>query len=181
MAALLSQAQVAPKPQDGLISAESYTNAFFGFSIRFPRGVPLKLLSDNGGGRKPGRLSLFAANSQSKGYPVFVILADEVASSGDADLKSALGSVGAEKIRKTTLGGRDFAMGQSSEKSIHEVFYATAANGYILYMSVFAYDKKVMEGFQRCIEAIEFFDPATAKQHAGPDSQPYEGPRHASE
>lgn len=181
IAAVLSPAQTESKPEDGFISTENYTNAFFGFSVPFPRGIQLTLLKESAGAGQPYRRALFGVNSQSKGYPVFVVLADEIASSRITDPKDALAALGAQKVRNTNLGGRDFAMGQSKSEGVYHVDYATAAKGYMLYLSVFAYDKKVLENFQHSIEAIEFFDPATAKQHAGPDSRPYEGPPQGNE
>lgn len=179
IAAVLSLAQTAPKPEDGFVSSENYTNAFFGFSVPLPEGVQLTLLKENTGARQPSRHVLFGANSHDEGFPVFVILADEIASSRTTDPKDALKVLGAEKVRNTNLGGRDFATGQSKSESVYHVYYATHVKGYMLYLSVFAYDKKVLAKFQHSIEAIEFFDPATAKQHAGPDSRPYAGPPHA--
>jgi len=176
IAAVLPYAQTALKPEDGFVSPENYTNAFFGFSVPFPRGVQLTLLKESAGARQPYRHVLFGANSKSKGYPVFVVLADEIASSGKTDPKDALSALGAQKVGHTKLGGRDFATGQSKSEGIYHIYYATAVDGYLLYLSVFAYDKKVLENFQHSVDAIEFFDPATAKQHAGPGSRPYDGP-----
>lgn len=175
-AATLPQAQTESNPEDGFVSPKNYTNAFFGFSVSFPSGVQMTLLKESAGARQPYRHTLFGANSQTKGYPAFVVLADEIASSGTTDPKAALHALGVQKVRNANLGGRDFAIGQSKSDGIYHVDYATVAKGYILYLSVFAYDKNVLEAFQHSIEAIEFFDPATAKQHAGPDSRPYNGP-----
>lgn len=176
--AATSHAQTEAKPEVGFVSPENYTNAFFGFSVPFPSGVQLSLLNESAGARQPYRHTLFGANSRSKGYPVFVILADEIASSRITDPKEALRALDAQKIRNTTLGGRDFAIGQEKAGGIYRVYYATALKGYMLYFSVFAYDKKVLKDFQHSIDATEFFDPATAKQRAGPDSRPYDGPPH---
>lgn len=176
IAAALLHAQIESKPEDGFVSPKNYTNAFLGFSVPFPSDVQLTLLKESSGERQPYRHVLFGANSQSKGYPVFVVLADEIALSRTTDPKEALSALGAQNVRKTSLGGRDFATGQSKSEGIYQIYYATAVKGYMLYFSVFAYDKKVLENFQHSIEAIEFFDPATAKQHAGPDSRPYDGP-----
>jgi hypothetical protein len=176
IAATLAYAQTESKPEDGFVSSRNYTNAFFGFSVPFPSGVPLTLLKENTGASRPYRHTLFGANSQSKGYPVLVVLADEIDPSGNADPKAALTALGVQKVRNTNLAGRDFAAGQSKSEGIYHIDYATAAKGYMLYISVFAYDKKVLDEFQHSIEAIEFFDPATAKQRSGPDSRPYNGP-----
>jgi hypothetical protein len=176
IALALSHAQTELNPENGFVSPENYTNAFFGFSVPFPGGVQLTLLKESAGARQPYRHSLFGANSQTKGYPVFVVLADEIASSGHTDPKAALIALGEQKVKNTNLGGRDFAVGQSKSDGIYRITYATALKGYMLYLSVFAYDKRVLEEFQHSIEAIEFFDPATAKQHAGPDGLPYDGP-----
>jgi hypothetical protein len=176
-----SHAQTQLKPENGFVSSEHYTNAFFGFSVPFPGSVQLTLLKEGAGARQAYRHSLFGANSQSKGYPVFVVLADEIASSGQTDPKAALIALGEQKIKSTNLGGRDFAVGQSKSEGIYHIDYATALKGYIVHLSVFAYDKRVLEEFQHCIEAIEFFDPTTAKQHAGADSRPYDGPPRGNE
>jgi hypothetical protein len=176
IAAALSHAQTELKPEDGFVSPKNYTNAFFGFSVPFPSGVQLTLLKESAAARLPYRHALFGANSRTEGYPVFVVLADEIASSRNTDPKAALSALGAQKVRSTNLGGRDFATAQSKSNGIYHLDYATAVRGYMLYLSVFAYDKRVLEEFQHSIEGIEFFDPATAKQHAGPDSRPYNGP-----
>jgi hypothetical protein len=176
IAAMSSHAQTESKPENGFVSPENYTNAFFGFSVPFPGDVQLTLLKESAGARQPYRHVLFGANSQSKGYPVFVVLADEIAFSRTTDPKEALTALGAQNVRKTNLRGRDFATGHSKSEDVYRIYYATAVKGYMLTLSVFAYDKKVLENFQHSIEAIEFFDPATAKQHAGPDSRPYDGP-----
>ena len=176
MAATFSYTQTESKPEDGFVSPQKYTNAFFGFSVPFPGGIPLTLVSQSPGGSKPDRLSLFAANSNSKGYPVFVVLADEIASSKITDPKDALRALGVHKVKDTKLGGRDFVVGQGKSEDIYRIYYATTARGYVLYFSVFSYDRKVLEAFEHSLESIEFFDPATAKQHAGPDSRPYNGP-----
>ncbi len=174
--AALPHAQTELKPENGFFSPENYTNAYFGFSVPLPGGVQLTLLKESAGASQPYRHSLFGANSQTKGYPVFVVLADEIASSGHTDPKAALIALGEQKVKNANLGGRDFAVGQSKSGGIYHIDYATALKGYMLYLSVFAYDKRVLEEFQHSIEAIEFFAPVTAKQHAGPDSRPYDGP-----
>jgi hypothetical protein len=171
-----SHSQTELKPENGFVSSENYTNAFFGFSVPFPSSVQLTLLKESTGARQSYRHSLFGASSQTKGYPVFVVLADENTSPGHADPKAALIALGEQKVKNTNLGGRDFAVGLSKSDGIYHVDYVTALKGYMLYLSVFAYDKKVLEELQHSIEAIEFFDPATAKQHAGPDSRQYDGP-----
>jgi hypothetical protein len=176
MFAVLSSAQTEPKPEDAFVSQQNYTNAFFGFAVPFPSGIQLTLLKESAGARQPYRHVLFGANSQSKGSTVFVILADEIASSRTADPKDALTALGAQKIRKMNLGGKDFVTGESKAEGIYRIYYAGVVKGYMLYLSVFSSDKNVLEDFRSSVKSIEFFDPATAKQHAGPDSRPYEGP-----
>ena len=89
IAAVLSYAQTESKPKDGFVSPENCTNAFFGGSVPFPSDVQLTLLKESAGARQPYRHVLFGANSQSKGYSVFVVLADEIASSRTTDPKEA--------------------------------------------------------------------------------------------
>jgi hypothetical protein len=172
----VSHAQAKPKPEDGFVSSENYTNAFFGFSVPFPRNVQLTLLSESRGARDPYRHVLFGAMSHSPGHAEFLILADEIASSGITDPREALRALGAREITNVTLGGKSFATGRSKSGPIYFVYYATAVKGYILYLSVFGYHRKVLKIFQHSIEEIKFFDPATAKQWAGPDSRAYHGP-----
>lgn len=174
--AVLSHAQTQSKPEDGFVSPESYTNAFFGFSVPFPSGAQLTLLKESPRAIPPYRHVLFGASTESNGHPFFVVLADDIALSRTTDPENALRALGAHKLRDANLGGRDFASGQSKSGGIFRNYYVTAFKGYMLYFSVWGYNKKALESFQHSIEAIEFFDPATAKQHAGPDSRPYDGP-----
>ena len=172
---LVAQNQTAPKPEDGFVSAGWYTNRFFGFSLPLPQDANLRPLATNGPTTNPYRHALFGASSVEKGYPVIVILADEI-SGADADSRKAVLALGAHKVDVTQMGGKEFSRGRWRADSIYRVVYATALRDYMLYISVFTYHKDVLDEFERNIQQITFFDPATAQQQPGPDSHPYVGP-----
>jgi len=176
IAGVMPHAQTASKPEDGFISPRKYTNAFFGFSLPLPQDAQLQPLAQEAVPGDPSRHALFAANSTRKGYPVIAIIADEIIGSGNAEPKKAVLGLGARSVDVLHIGGKEFSRGEWRADEIYRVVYATAVNGYLLYVSAFSYDKKVLHECERSIQALAFFDPAKAQEQAGPDARPYQGP-----
>ncbi len=165
-------AQTTAKPESGFISPSKYTNAFFGFSLLLPQDAQLKLGSQNAPPRSAFRHILFAANSTTKGYPVLMIGADEINES-DPDPEKAL--FGAQKVEAIHIAGKEFSRTKWKADNIYRTIYATSINGYMLFITTFTYDAKVLDEFERNIQALTFFDPSKAQEFAGPDGRPYEG------
>jgi hypothetical protein len=175
IALVMVQAQTTSKPESGLISSTKYTNVFFGFSLPLPQDAHLQLLA-NSNTREPFRHVLFGANSTQKGYPVIVIFADEITESGNAEPRKTVLSLGAKAVDTIQLGGKEFSSGKWRADGIYRVANATALRGYVLCISVFSDEKKILDEFERSIQELTFFDPARAREQAGADSRPYEGP-----
>jgi hypothetical protein len=172
--ATILHAQTTSKPENGFISPAKYTNAFFGFSLPLPQDAQLKPVSQNSPPRSAFRHILFAANSTAKGYPFVMVGADEINSS-NADPKKTL--FGTQKIDVVQIGGKEFSRSRwKGDDNIYRVIYGTTVNAYMLFVTTFTYDAKLLDEFERDIQALTFFDPAKAQEFAGPDSQPYEGP-----
>jgi len=174
--ALMLYAQTASKPESGFISPAKYTNAFFGFSLPLPQDAQLKLLVENAPKHTATRHILFAANSTNKGYPEIVVGVDEIIGSGEADAKSTVLSFGAQKADVIEIGGKEFSRGRWRADKIYRVAYVTRLNGYLLFISTFTFNQKVLDEFEESIQAFAFFDPAKALEFAGPDAQKYGGP-----
>lgn len=174
--AQILSAQTASKPEDGFLSPSKYVNAYFGFSLPLPQNTQLDLLVQNDPPRDVYRHFLFAANSSGKGYPVVVVGADEIRTSGNADPRRVLTSFGAQQVDTVRIGGKVFLRGKWQAENIFSVAYATSVRGYLLFISVSSYNQEVLNQFQKSVESLAFLNPVSAKQFAGPDSRPYGGP-----
>jgi hypothetical protein len=176
MTAVMVYAQTALKPESGYLSPAKYTNAFFGFSLPLPQGAQLQLLSQRDT-HESSRRYLPSAKSTQKGYPVIVIFADEITGSGQGESKKTIAVLGAKDVDSIQIAGKEFSTSKWRAGDVYQVANATVLRGYVLGISVFSLDKKVLDEFERDIQELTFFDPAEAQEQAGPDSRPYEGPQ----
>jgi hypothetical protein len=167
--------QTASQPENGFVSRGKYTNAYFGFSLPLPQNAELQLLAGRGS-KYPLRHVLFAANGSHEGHPALTVMADEIKASGQSTPEALLASFGAHKVNDLSIGGKKFFRGDWKSDDIFFVTYATELNGYLLHVTAVSFNKKVLNEFERSIQAMTFFDPATAQTNAGPDSRPYNGP-----
>jgi hypothetical protein len=178
MALLLSilptaaQAQTASKPEDGFFSGETYVNTFFGLTLPLPQDADLHPLAKFEA-RETFRHTLFGANSIRKGYPVIAVLADEISKAGNADPRKAVAAFGAHDIDAVQINRREFLRGRWKTDGIYRVAYATALKGYMLYVSAFSYDKKVLDECENSIRQLTFFDPTKTRNPEEPGNHPY--------
>jgi len=141
------QAQTTSKPENGFISPAKYTNAFFGFSLSFPQDAQLKPVSQNAPPRSAFRHILFAANSA--GHAFVMVGADEINSS-NADPKKTL--FGTQKINAVQIAGKEFSRSRwKGDDNIYRVMYGTTVNAYMLFITTFTFDAKVLDEFERNI------------------------------
>ena len=171
VSAALSQSQTVSKPEDGFFSGETYVNTFFGLTLPLPQDADLHPLAKNGEARETFRHTLFGANSTRKGYPVIVVLADEISKTGNPDPRKAIGALGAHDVDAVQINGRDFSRGRWKADGIYRVAYAIAIRGYMLYVSTFTYDKKVLDEFENSIRQLTFFDPTKPPNPGGSRTQ----------
>ncbi len=54
---------------------------------------------------------------------------------------------------------------------MRSVTFATSLDGYVLEFNIISFDAKLTAQLQHSIESMTFFDPARAKEIAGPESQ----------
>src|SRR5205085_11930188 len=84
-------------------------------------------------------------------------------------------------IKRLKIGGRDFWRSEIQTKSLagkmQTITFAASLNDYILELKIISFDSKLTDQLRHNIEAMTFFDPSTAREMAGPDSQPYGWPR----
>lgn len=171
---MAAQTEKPSKPEDGFFSGGTYVNTFFGVTLPLPQDADLSPLAKNGEARETFRHTLFGANSRRKGYPVIVVLADEISKSGNADPKKAVLALGAHDVGLVPINGREFSRGRWKARGIYGVAYATTLNGYMLYVSTLSYDKKVLDEFEGSIRQLTFFDPTKARKPEEPDNHPHE-------
>jgi hypothetical protein len=79
--------------------------------------------------------------------------------------------------KKIEVGGREFWKSESQAKGsagkMRNITFTTAIDGYVLRFNIVSFDPNLTDQLQHSLENITFFDPATAKEIAGPDSRPY--------
>lgn len=167
-----AQSQTASKPEDGFFSGETYVNTFFGLTLPLPQDADLHPLAKSSEAWKTFRHTLFGANSTRKGYPIIVVLADEISKTGNADPRKAVAALGAHDIDAVQINGQEFLRGRWKADGIYRVAYATALKGYVLYVSTFSYDKKVLDEFEGSIRQLTFFDPTKPRNPEGPGNYP---------
>ncbi len=79
-------------------------------------------------------------------------------------------------VAKTTIAGHPFYYFEARRGVEQSAEYATELNGYILLAVVQASDSKLVKDMVAALNDIQFFPPAEATEHAGPQASAYEGP-----
>jgi len=174
-------------PESAFTSASKYTNAFFGFALPMPKNLaslfreatpPLNGVSSHH--------FLFGLQSLSTNYsgahatpikPTLLnVTAEQSSAAPDEARKAASGPKG-QSVTQIEIGGKEFWKGELQEKvpqgKMRSIVFATALNGFVLQFDVESFDGKLTDELQNCIAAIVFFDPAKARDVAGPDSRAY--------
>jgi hypothetical protein len=163
------------KPESAFVSGEKYANAFFGFSLALPQDPHIRNLivptPDS------AQHSLFGLQAQTNGLTALSITAIETSGASDEDAKKVAAASDAKDVRKITIGGKQFWKCESQQEKagnkMRSLIYAAALNGYVVKFLVISFDPKLADELEHSIESIKFFDPAKAKEMAGPNSQPY--------
>ena len=160
-------------PETGYLSAEKYTNAYFGFSLALPQQVAL--LGQSGQNADARRHTLFSANNP-RTASVLIVFADDISGKPQTP-EQLLHGLGAKKVEQAKIGGHDFWIGEWTVKDAAFFrCYSVEMNGFVVSFTIAAPHKEYFRDFQPGIEGITFFDPASAREQAGPDSRPYNGP-----
>jgi hypothetical protein len=176
---MAAQTEKASKPEDGFFSGETYVNTFFGLTLPLPHDADLRPLANNGEPRETFRHTLFGASSTRKGYPVIIVLADEISKSGNSDPRKAVLAFGARDIDLVQINGREFSRGRWKADGIYRVAYATALKGYMLYVSTFSYEKKILDEFEGSVRQATFFDTTKARKPEESDNPREVSPKSA--
>ena len=153
-------------PEDGFVQQGKYTNRFFGFSLQLSQDPALHNLSLPS--HDPSRKFLFGIQSQAHGLATLTVTAIQTDSaSSDVAKRSVLDSKGGVP-RRIEIGGKEFWKRESVDKvqaeKLRSVKYATPLAGYILEFTIFSFDSKLTDEFEKSIESISFFDPAKEKE-----------------
>lgn len=176
---ICSQAQSSPStssstvPEDGFVSSEKYTNAFFGFALtipKLPNAQPFMPKTRN------GSHTLFGVQAYGRGLSALLVIAKESASGSAEDVKKAAAGAAARTAKPITIAAKPFWKSEVEQKSsagrMTSVTYATALQGYILTFAIVSFDASFAREWEHSIESLTFFNPATAKDVAGPNSRP---------
>lgn len=160
----------------GYLSSAAYTNSFFGFKLTIPPGVEFQELRTKKD-LPQGERFLFGLHSLQGGVTGFVITAERSVGAGDEMAKRAVMRTtenAAQNLQKKTIGGREFWKGSHSESTsnglLSRASYAAALNGYVLDFYVSSRNREIFTKLCEAIEAMQFFDPANAKEIAGDGS-----------
>ena len=170
-------------PEQAFLSANQYTNAFFGFSLPLPTDPPFQEAP-----LQPKRGSshvLLAVKTATASFnykprlTFFMISADECSDCSSGAVKLAASQQNTE-AKSVEIAGREFWRAVSEEKDpkvqekVHIVKFATSADGYILTFLITSFDGKLTGRLEHNIERIKFFDPHQAREIAGAKSKPYQ-------
>jgi hypothetical protein len=163
------------KPESAFVSGERYANAFFGFSLALPQDPHIRNLivptPDS------SQHSLFGLQAQTNGLTALSITAIETSGASDEDAKKVAAASDAKDVSEMAIGGKQFWKCESQQEragnKMRSLIYAAALNGYVVKFLVISFDPKLADELEHNIESIKFFDPAKAKEMAGPKSQPY--------
>jgi hypothetical protein len=167
-----------PVPESAFVSKTQYTNAFFGFRLPLPeKHFQIVDLSES---NKALQHFLFAEKSGDRGITLLIVSATQVLGNPDVEAQKAVflpGEQGSKGPEGLDLGGRLFWKNRTEEKTfagkVYRLRYATGLRGFVIVFSVSAQNGGLADELQQDIETIKFFDPATAKDAAGPNSYPY--------
>jgi hypothetical protein len=161
----VSYAQNASGPEAAFLSLGKYTNAFFGFSLPLPPDPTFNVAQVSPSGMWHRLLGL----GREEGNSTFVISAQQMFSSDAEKLMRA--------APPTTIHGKEFSKGISHqnerEGTVWKAMYLTVAGNYLLEFEIQSLDPSMTEAFEHCVEDTIFFDPAKAKEVAGPNGRPY--------
>lgn len=160
----------------GYLSSSAYTNAYFGFKLRIPPEVEFQELRPTKDLPR-GESFLFGLHSRQGGVTGFVITAERSEGTADESAKKIVRRTtenAAQNLHKMTIGGMDFWKGSHSERTsnglLSRASYAVALNGYVVDFYVSSRNQEIFTKLCEAIEALQFFDPANAKEIAGDGS-----------
>jgi hypothetical protein len=175
-------------PETAFVSPLTYTNAFFGFSFRLPRGIPFHQIS--GSPTEPSQGLLFGVESDLiRGVfsprPAVSAMEIRYKQAGDKSAEEARTfAEGPKKLKATqiTIGGKEFWKSESTENErggrVHNLTYATSLGKYVLEFVVISFDAKLTGQLEHSIESVSFFDPTKAAEMAGMGSRLYDPSGH---
>jgi hypothetical protein len=173
LCAAVALGQSPATPETGYLSAEKYTNAYFGFILPLPHDIAL--LGQSGPNADVRRHTLFSANNPATAS-VLIVFADDISSKPETP-EHMLRGLGAKKVERASIAGHDFWIGEWTVKDAAFFrCYSVEMKGFLVSFTMAAPRKENLRDFQPGIEAITFFDLASAREQAGPDSRPYNGP-----
>ena len=119
---------------------------------------------------------LFGIQAQRKGLTILTVTAKAEGTVPDGARGAAAGPKHTA-AKRVEIGGREFWKGESQEKTsggkMRGVTFATSSKGFILEFVLLSFDPQLADELQHSIESVTFFEPAKAKEIAGPDSHPY--------
>lgn len=176
-------------PEDGFLSPQRYTNAYFGFVVDFPpnarlQPVPMPASVDR-------RIQLLEMVGAASPHSAVSICAYEYKNKNYTDAKGILRReldqelfVGVQELHglsKITIDGRQFYYFETRKGVDQHMELATETNGYVLLVSLTGNDPAVVKDLSSAFYHLSFFPSQEARQHAGADASPYDGPALSSQ
>lgn len=172
-----------PVPETAYISSPKYTNAFYGFSLVLPRGIPFKEFPMSY--KDPAHHFLFGLQVDLVKAGLFsdhpaltmMTISSEQLQPGEttkdyASRKKML------NLTRIEIRAREFWKGESEESGpggrSKTLDYLTLINGSVVEFYVTSFDGKLTGQLKHAIESLEFFDPPRAMEFAGENSRLYD-------
>lgn len=163
-------------PESSYVSKQAYTNAFFGFTLPLPPHRAFQPV-DLSASQKQFEHFLFGAEYRERGQSTLLISAKQAAGDVYEEAKRAAATGNKKGLEALNIGGKLFWKNQSEDKTaagkLRSLHYTASMGGYILDVLLISYDQKVTEDLKHSIESLRFFDPARARDVAGPNAEAY--------
>lgn len=175
-------------PDQGFLSDSSYANQYFGFAFDFPPSAQLQPV--NRPMAPDGQVQLLELAGPAPHRAVVSITARPKREKGDPDAKQTLRRdldnelfYGVEELRglsKISIGKHLFYYYETRRGIDEHYLLATDLDGYVLRVYLAGRDDKLVAQLQASFVGSKWFEPSQARQYAGTDAKPYEGPAMSS-
>jgi hypothetical protein len=171
-------------PEQAYVSPTRYVNAYFGFSFELPPEARLSPVSQQAS--RDGNIPLLNLQGPPPADAVVLITAVPIATGKGDDAKVLLRQDldqelyrGVEEIHglsKTSLSGHQFYFFETRRGIEQHMLLAFTMGDYIVRVVLAAHDEKLLKRMEDAFRHIEFFAPASAREHLTADAKPYDGP-----
>ena len=171
-------------PEQAYLSPTRYVNEYFGFSFELPAEARLSPVSEQAS--RDGHVPLLNLQGPPPADAVVLVSAVPTAGGKGGDAKTLLRQDldqelyrGVEEIHglsKASFSAHQFYYFETRRGIEQHMLLATSMGDYVVRVVLAAHDEKVLKRLEDAFRHLEFFAPASAREHLTADAKPYDGP-----